>query len=635
MAALIAFLGTALQLGITLTQLTRPVVLWALQLVLHPETPTAIVATAAIIAVVLADRRGFVALPWAADYVVSQSRRVVRWARPALPIGAAMVASGIATAALYPDAMQGWFRPDPPDAQAYNIYSSFFNYSISKDKIVEFEGYELGEAGLMLAPGRTGVLTFALARPGGSLVLLRPNFYNKTFLNKTSQISNFSELYFYNKIELSLDGGTTYVQVVENESFGQVFRDININLTPYLNESRDYRLRFWASNPNTVHVLVLPLITVSVIVDPYGYPGESFPIVIYAMIISAGLFSIADAVWRMPRNRDYIFPFLLTMGITGLIFIGVKNLPWSSIDYESSVIKIQLLCARVICLSVCVSIIVIRIFAKTHGTLFTVRYLCLLSGVATAIAIEYRWRLLYERKYDFLFPDAQGYLQIARSFSDKMQSRGGSQTLSVFAELYHAGFDGRTSYLSVFFFGNHNGREPLWPAMLDIIGSWIGYSAFHTRLTSLILGALVVGFTLIVGSRTVHVGVGIIAGLLVSMNEPHMLNNIQGLREELVTVLLMSLVVIVWNVNGVAAVIRRAPTSVVSILEMRLAHLWPFAGVTLPRWRVAGAALACAGIILTRADMIVTVSVILGTLAIAYRWGWRTWLPMGATIFVL
>jgi len=183
-AVLIAFLGTALQSGITLTQLTRPVVLWVLQLVLHPETPTSIVATAAIIAVVLADRRGFVALPWAADYVVSQSRRVVRWARPALPIGAAMVASGIATAALYPDAMQGWFRPDPPDAQAYNIYSSFFNYSISKDKIVEFDGYELGEAGLVLAPGRTGVLTFALARPGASLVLLKANFYNRRFLQK-------------------------------------------------------------------------------------------------------------------------------------------------------------------------------------------------------------------------------------------------------------------------------------------------------------------------------------------------------------------------------------------------------------------------------------------------------------------
>ena len=118
-ATVVALLGSALQLGITLTQLTRPVVLWVLQLVLHPQTPTAIVVTAALLAVVVADHRRFAVLPWVIDYVVSLSRAAIRRVRPALPVGAAMVASGIAAAALYPDAMQGWFRPDPQIGRAH------------------------------------------------------------------------------------------------------------------------------------------------------------------------------------------------------------------------------------------------------------------------------------------------------------------------------------------------------------------------------------------------------------------------------------------------------------------------------------------------------------------------------------
>ena len=191
------------------------------------------------------------------------------------PVGAAMVASGIAAAALYPDAMQGWFRPDPPDAQAYNIYSSFFNYSISKDKIVEFDGYELGEAGLVLAPGRTGVLTFALARPGGSLVLLKANFYNRRFLQKGETPGSFPETIFENAIEVSGDGGRTWGTVVRDTSVGDVVGSAPLDLTPLVGRAENYLLRFRTTNVASTPVLAMSSMIVSVVVDPLTEIGRA------------------------------------------------------------------------------------------------------------------------------------------------------------------------------------------------------------------------------------------------------------------------------------------------------------------------------------------------------------------------
>jgi hypothetical protein len=135
----------------------------------------------------------------------------------------------------------------------------------------------------------------------------------------------------------------------------------------------------------------------------------------------------------------------------------------------------------------------------------------------------------------------------------------------------------------------------------------------------------------VLGWRRLNPVIGVGAGLIVSASFPHMGNNVHGLREELVTVAILGVIlVLTWRGLDAVPLLTSATWFRVSWAER-----WPIAGLVLPGWRVVIASLVCAGIILTRADMVVLVGTILGTLAIAYRWGWRTWLPMGAIIFVL
>ncbi len=643
-ATVVALLGSAIQLGITLTQLTRPVVLWVLQLVLHPQTPTAIVATAALLAVVVADHRRFAVLPWAVDYVVGQSRAATRLVRPVLPVGAAMVASGIAAAALYPDAMQGWFRPDPPDAQAYNIYSSFFNYSISKDKIVEFDGYELGEAGLVLAPGRTGVLTFALARPGASLVLLKANFYNRRFLQKGEVPGSLPETIFENAIEVSGDGGRTWGIAVRDTSVGDVVGSAPLDLTPLVGRAENYLLRFRTTNVASTPVLAMSSMIVSVVVDPLTAPHASFPMVTYA----SGLALACATLLRAYFGRGvaaFVGGFVSIVAMIGVA--SVTGSPGVTVNWLGTELGLQAPIGLLdvdrtvgleVALRVVPALLLVVVAAASVAQLIrygavsaTARLLLPWAVAVGCLAIGARWDLLVRVRYDFLLPDAQGYLYIARSFEEKAAKFEATRDLPLLKDLYASGFDGQTSLTTVFYAGGHNGREPMWSAAIALVAQVLGFSAFHTRLTSVVFAVGVASMASVVGWRRLNPFIGVGAGLILAASVPHMGNNVHGLREELVTVAILGAVLVLTSP-------RRANVPTLAINEWRrLAWVerWPLAGVTLPQWRVATASLACAGIILTRADMIVTVSVILGTLAIAYRWGWRTWLPMGATIFVL
>jgi hypothetical protein len=644
LATLLALLASALQLGITLTQLMRPVVLWVLQVVLHPQTPTAIVATAALLAVIVADRRRFVVLPWAVEYIVDQSRAAMRWFRPVLPVGAAMVAAGIAAAALYPSAMQGWFRADPPDAQAYNIYSSFFNYSISKDKIIEFDGYELGEAGLVLAPGRTGVLTFALARPGGSLVLLKANFYNRRFLQKGEVPGSFSETIFENAIEVSGDGGRTWGTAVRDASVGDVVGSAPLDLTPLVGRAETYLLRFRTTNVASTPVLAMSSMIVSVVVDPLTAPHPSFPMVTYA----AGMALACATLLRVYFDRGVAalgggfasIVLLVSLAYatgspsTILKWVGTElglQAPSGLLDVDRTVgLEVALRVLPALLLLV-VAVTTIAVVTRHGAVVAAARLLMPWAVTVGCLAIGARWDLLVRVRYDFLLPDAQGYLYIARSFEEKAARFEGTRDLPLLKDLYASGFDGQTSLTTVFFAGGHNGREPLWSAAIALVAQVLGFSAFHTRLTSIAFAVGVASLACAVGWRRLNPLIGVGAGLIVAASVPHIGNNVHGLREELVTVAILSAVFVLTSPRP-----RIVPTlEIDQWRRLGWPERWPIAGVTLPRWRVATASLACAGIILTRADMIVTVAILLGTLAIAYRWGWRTSLPMGSTIVVL
>jgi hypothetical protein len=643
-ATLFGLFAVALQLGVTLTQMTRPAVLWILKLVLHPQTPMAIVATAALLVVVVADRRRFVVLPWAVDEVTRRIWMACQWGSPMLPVGAAMVASGIAAAALYPSAMQGWFRPDPPDAQAYNLYSSFFNYSISKDKIVEFDGYELGEAGLVLAPGRTGVLTFALARPDGSLVLLKANFYNRRFLQRGEVPGSFPETIFENAIEVSGDGGRTWATVVRDTSVGDVVGSTPLDLTPLVGRAESYLLRFRTTNVASTTVLAMSSMTVSVVVDPLTAPHASFPMVTYA----SGLALACATLLRVYFGRNvaaFVGGFVSIMVIVGVTFVtaspssNVNRLgaewglqaPIGLIDVDQTIgSEVALRVMQGLLLSALAVASIAQV--ARHGSVAAAARLLTPWAVAVGcLAVSARWDLLVRVRYDFLLPDAQGYLHIARSFEEKAAKFEATRDLPLLRDLYASGFDGQTSFTTVFYAGGHNGREPMWSATIASAAQVLGFSAFHTRLTSIAFAVGVAAMACVIGWHRLNPVVGVGAGLIVSANAPHMGNNVHGLREELVTAAIL-----------VAVLVLTAPRSgavpSLAVDNWRLlpwVERWPIAGAVMPWWRVAVAVMTCSGIILTRADMLVMVAVILGTLAVIYRWGWRTWLPMGAGILML
>ncbi len=642
-ASLVSLVGVGLQVGITLTQIQRPIVLWILQLVLHPDTPTAILVVSSLIAVVEADRRGFVVLPWLVGAIADWVRRAWGWLSPKLPLGAAMVGSGIVAAALYPDAMQGWFRPDPPDAQAYNLYSSFFNYSISKDKIVEFEGYELGEAGLVLAPGRTGVLSFTLERPGGSLVLLKANFYDRRFLQKGEVPGSFPETTFDNMIEVSGDGGSTWGTVVRNTSVGDVVGSPPLDLTPHVGRSEKYLLRFRTTNRATVPVLAISSMVVSVVVNPLTAPHASFPVVAYAaglalagaVVVAAFAGTVAAAVAGGAFAMAVVTVVAAVTGSPGAVVDGVGAVlglvaPTSLLDADRTVsleVALRLLSAVLVVTVASGSIMHMR----RHGLAQAWTRLLVPWAVAVAcLAVGARWDLLVRVRYDFLLPDAQGYLHIAQSFEEKAEKYEGTRDLPLLKELYASGFDGRTSMTTVFYAGGHNGREPMWSATIAMVAQALGFSAFHTRLTSITFSVGVAAMACVLGWRRINPLAGVAAGIIVAASVPHIGNSVHGLREELVTFAILGAILVLTARRSVKAPSIMPGDS----LRVPWAWRWPINGVALPEWRVVVASLACTGIILTRADMIVTVALILSTLAIGYRWGWRTWLPIGTVIVV-
>ena len=147
------------------------------------------------------------------------------------------------------------------------------------------EGYELGKLGLTLPPGRSGEIVFRLERPAESLVLLRPNFYNVP-VDERSVVAGGRP--FSNALEVSTDGGRNFRPVLVDTTAGDVLGGAVYDLTPYLGVSREYLLRFRATNTTDGEVTVLPSLMVSVVADPARRRPTRLPPVV------AGR-------WRSPR----------------------------------------------------------------------------------------------------------------------------------------------------------------------------------------------------------------------------------------------------------------------------------------------------------------------------------------------
>ena len=638
-----SILAVVLNVGtVTATQIVRPVVLWVLQLVLHPDTPLAALVAIVAIAVMEADRRNLGVVSEVSDAWARRSRVGERALILRIPALLAMVAGATVAGAFYPDAMQGWFRDDPPDAQKYNLYSSFFNYSISDARIVSLEGYDLGERGLMLKPGTSGAITFTLDRPPRSIALLKANFYNRRFLQKGEVVGSVPETVFSNALEVSTDRGQTYWPVFTDQSIGDVVGSEPVDLTPSVGNASNYLLRFRATNTASEPMLVLPSMVVSVVVDPLTAPSPMFPAVLWG-----GLLALASYVglrrW-LPRPASSWWGALVASGLI-LVIVYLCDTGWglgkviagafpglvrpaSTLELDlTTTVQLVLRLFPAISLVMCILAVMVRISGPREDVT-TVPSLVLFGALSVfVIALGMRWETLIRVRYDFLLPDAQGYLAIAREFAEKQINFSPLiRTVSILKELGEAGYDRQASFAAVFYAGGHNGREPLWPAVIHWFASVFGFSTFHARLVSILCSSAVAFLTVLLGAYRINPFVGVVGGLLVAVNVPHVSNAIHGLREELVTCFILGLVL----VTSSGHLWRPLAGDFREWFRVSIGDRWPLAGRRLEWWRLVLAGLAGAGVILVRADMVVLVAMVGGTFTAMFRWGWRTWVPIAA-----
>jgi hypothetical protein len=604
-AAVIFLLAIGYQTGLlSFHHALWALVLLALQVALFPHTPLIAALALLALATLAADARGERLAPRLHVLLAPPLQRLATRLRACWPPAAAAGAAALFAAALFPSAMQGWARADPPDANRYSFYSSFFNYAISDDRIVQLEGFTLGELGLMLAPGASGTIAFRLERPPESIVLLKANFYNRRFGPGSEHAPTFE-----NAIELSTDQGSTYATVAANASFGEVLGTPPLDLTPFLGASRSYRLRFRATNTTSEAVTVLPALVVSVVADPLALPDGTFPVVAYGAVAAALAALALPAIPRRALSRSGIAAGAAAAGCivalaaalaaktfdAGMVS-GVETLGPAS-GTERALIVSRAGTALVALASAA------ALWRSGERSRRALPVACLLAGI---VALDARWTELMRLRTDFLLPDAQGYQAIAAAWPQKLAHYEAQHPSALLDQLYAAGFDGRASVPAVFYAGGNNGREPLWPATLRLVYNVFGNSAFHSRLTSLGFGVAVAVLTCWLGWRLLHPLIGTVGGLLLALNRPHIVNSVAGLREELLTVLFLVLI---------AALFAGRPR-----------------GRSPAWWRLALAGAAAAGVVLVRADMVVLAGIVVTAAALALRWPWRAWL---STVLVM
>ncbi len=688
-AALLLGLGTA---GYSAGLLSPSAVLRALfllgiQVALYPGTPLILLLIGVAGAALICDARGERLVDrmrglWPAAGLPAP-RSLGRWAGGTWPLLSVPLAGGILAAAVFPEAMRAWGRPDGPDGQRYNFYTSFFNFSFNDTAVVERQGFDLGKRGLALKPQASGSITFQLQRAPESLVLLRANFYHRCF--DGPEVCPTAAV-FSNALELSTDG-QTFLPVMRDTSVGEVVGDPVQDLTSLLGSSQAYWLRFRATNTSPYEVTVLPSLVVSVVVDPATVPDPLFPVVAYA----AGGAVLGDLVagwWGRPRREAFALGLtgaaLLTLGaaLGRMAGAALAAPPTGALDAGGGAVPLlfhagpgpeataAIWAARAGALTIALLGILGLLGALSRrpawGMVTGYRRPPWLGMALLAIglvALDARWGQLMVVRYEYLLPDAQGYQAIAAEFPKKLERYRAERYSPLLDEVYAAGFDGRASVPAVFYAGGNNGREPLWPATLRLAFNLLGLSAFHTRLTSLLCGVLVAVLTCWLGWRMLHPLAGITAGALVATNGPLVANSVHGLREELVSVCLLVMLGALFAAGTAARRGEpRAGQPRVAAAGETVGHVRapPPDGagpdrVGLPRSAKHRLARGggpwgrgpCRGgdwgwpgspgpaVILIRADMVILAGGIVTLTAVALRWRWTYWMATVAAIGVL
>jgi len=522
-----------------------------------------------------------------------------------------------AAAAVLPDAMQGWGQADPPEARRYNFGATYFIYTSGPEdqRAQVLEGFDLGFRGLTLRPGRRGTLIYRLERPAESVVLVRPNFYNRRLKEQDAaaaaeawNTAALSDEAFPNAFELETEDAPGFRTIFRDTSIGEVTGSQVLDLTPFLGGSRWYRLRLTATNTTSAEVTVVPSIQVSTVVDRRAAPHPTFPLVAYAL--AAGLIA-----YLVARAYGVRLSGLVGVAVAALVAVISPVAMQTSVapaaraieagSFEAAIfdpspppeVLAALSMARVLLLVVLAACAALWLIRRRDVHPARAPWLAVACLAITALAMDVRWTELIRLRYDALVPDAQGYQAIANEFPQKMARYWTGRASGLLDALFAAGFDGKANAAAVFYAGGNNGREPGWPVVIRLLSNVIGISAFHTRLASLLLGVAAAGLTTWLGWRLLHPSVGILAGLLLAFHHGQAENSVAGLREEMVAALFLVLTGLLFAGHKRGAA---------------------------PSWLKVLAIGAAAGyLILVRGDMLVLAGGTVTLAGLGLRWPWR------------
>ena len=624
--------------ALTFAHVARSLAIFGLQVALVPETPPALALLLAAGAILAIDARGRSAVLLLLNTGRTLQPIVAGWLRALAPAVATMLVASIVAAWVFPLAMRGWARAETSDSQSYDLYRSFFNYSGAEDPQIEQRtGFGLGLRGLTLPPGGQGTVVFRLNRPPESVVLLKPDFYNRPLDASGAALTTET---FPNSFEVAAGQDAPYRVALQNVSIGEILGSQVLDITSLLSNSRIYRLRFSATNTSAVEVTVLPSVVISTVTDQETVPHPTFPVVAYAAASAGALYVLARCVlsWRhaaligassgtlvvlaariamlMAPAGTIASPVGTTGVLAGLLYNPAPPLADSYAVRGALVATVGLILAGLVLTAfslrfwrrssasedgaylAAASVAVDRLGASStaHWSRAWLVAACL---IVAAVATEARWAELVRVRYEFLLPDALGYKAIANEFPARMEHYRVGRHSQLLEDAFGSGYDGRASALAIFFAAENNGREPGWPGLLRLVFNVLGVSAFHTRLTSLGLSVAIAALTCWLGWRTLHPLVGVTGGLLFALNPAQVANSVGGLREELVSAYFLILVAALF----VGARPRR---------------------VSWQRLLIVGA--ASGGLVLVRADMLVLAGLVITLAALALRWHWRMWL---------
>ncbi len=580
-AALLAFIGSLGPVG--LRDFLAPFARLAIDLLKWPWLPGWIAVAALAVLVVILDVRAERLRGWLlvrSNLLRSPLTRVGRAVRGPLTLAAAMAVISVVG---WPQVIRPLFRAEPPDAEAYNFYSFYYTGIDETRPEVTKLNFRPGETGLTLDPHTAGEIVYRLERPPDSLVWVKLDFYNQLW-EPPGQLN--AAITFPNRVEVSTDGGETYRTLAENTSFGEVIPDRQgFDPTPELGAATTYYIRLSAHNTTGQAVPVLPLMRVSVVVDPDGLPPPDLPDLAWitggallayitaarlrltwwqSAVLGSAVLLLGALLWRIPALTGGVpqVVFWVVVAAATLAKWPVASGRWLGGRGTWAVIRAR--------------------WARdgsrptAHSSFLGAAFIP--AAVAIVLmSIDLRWAAMMEVRLLQLPPDAAGY--------------------KLFADLWPADAArlGFPPWL-MFYIRAFGVREPLWIFLTRGIFDLLGSSVFHLRLLSAILSVAVVAATIAFARARLGVLTGLLAGLLLAINPVHIINSVLGLREELSTLLFLAVIAMLchrapgaqWSWPLLAGVAAAAMVLTRSEVQFHLLVMLAVGGWWVARWSWRG-----------------------------------------------